>query len=207
MSQLGTVWDVLEGWSARLFLVGGVLLLIQTIGDVLTLTMDVGLEALAFATFLGLILSYIGLLGLYPRVADRAPYLSRGGLALVLVPVILLVVLSVGLAVSSGPPFSESVGEVLFTSIFVGFALGIVLFGVAVFQTRTPSRAVGIALFGFAAGWFILLGASVVYGFPISDRLTFISDGILAISLLATGWLLYTGVTPSNRPEATDSIS
>lgn len=206
MSQLSTAWDVLEHWSARMFLVGGVLLLIQTIADVLTLTMDMSLEALAFATFLGLILSYIGLLGLYPRLADQSPYLSRTGLVLVLVPVLLLIVLTVGLAVSEGPPFSESVGAVLFTSIFAGFALGIVVFGVAVFQTETPSRAVGIALLGFAAGWFILLGASVIYGFPISDRLTFISDAILAISLLATGGLLHSGATHSKNSGTTDTI-
>lgn len=190
-----------------MFLIGGVLLLIQTAGDVLTLTMDMGLEALAFATFLGLILSYIGLLGLYPRLTERAPYLSRIGLVLVLVPVLLLITLTVALAVSSGPPFSEAVADVLFTSIFVGFALGIVLFGVAVIQTDTPSQAVGIALLGFAGGWFILLGASVVYGFPISDRLTFISDAILAISLLATGWLLRTTSSSTERPGTTETIS
>lgn len=207
MSKSSKVWGVLERWSAKMFLGGGVLLLIQSIGDVLSLTMDMSLEALAFVTFFGLILSYVGLLGLYPRLSDHAPYLSRGGLVLVLIPVILLIILSVGLAVSSGPPFSPSVGVVLFTSIFVGFAVGIVLFGIAVYQTATPSRAVGIALLGFAAGWFILLGASVIYGFPISDRLTFISDSVLAISLLATGWLLSTGVNPSDNPASPNSIS
>lgn len=176
MPSGGMVWGVLESWSARTFLGGGVLLLIQAIGDVLSLTMDMGLEALAFVAFFGLIPSYVGLLGLYPRLSDHAPYLSRGGLVLVLAPVILLILFSVGLAVSSGLPFSPPVGVVLFTSIFVGFALGIVLFGVAVHPTATPSRAVGIALLWFAAGWFTLLGASVVYGFPISDRLTLVSD-------------------------------
>lgn len=206
MVQYNTVWDWLESWSTWMFLAGGVLVLIQTIGDVLTLTMDMDLEALAFVVFLGLILSYIGLLGLYPRVADQAPRLSRAGLMLVLVPVLLLIVLTVALLASSGPPFSESVGAALFMAIFVGFAVGVVLFGVAILQTGTPSRAVGISLLGFAAGWFVLLGASIIYGFPISEWLTFLSDGIMAISLLATGFLLYTGASPLGHTETSGGV-
>lgn len=201
------VWNGLENWRARMFLVGGILVTSQAVGDAVTLTMDVQLEALAFAVFLGLILSYVGLLGLYPTVAERAPRLSLAGLVLVLVPVLLLVVLSVGLLVSSGPPFSESTGAAIFTTIFGGFTLGVVLIAVAVVRTGTPSRAVGGALLGFAVGWSILLGASLVYGFPISDRLTFLSDAIMAVSLLATGILLYTGGSTRERTESAEPVA
>lgn len=204
MALVSTGWEWLEHWRARMFLVGGVLLLIQSVSDILAVTMDLDLEALAFVTFIGLILSYIGLLGLYPLLVDPAPRLSRAGLGLVLIPVVLLVVLTVGLLVSSGPPFSESVGEVLFTAIFAGFTLGVVLLGGAIVRTQIPSRAVGISLLGYAAGWVVLLGASIINGFPISDSITFVADVLLAVSLLATGYLLYVGSTPL---ESTESAS
>lgn len=185
----------------------GVLVLVQAIGDALTLTLNMNIQALAFAIIIGLLLSYVGLLGLYPRLADQTPQLARAGLVLVLIPVLLLIVLAVALLVSSEPPFSESVGEVLFLAVFVGFALGIVLFSVATFQSQLLSRAVGISLLGFAAGWFVLLGGSLIYGFPMPDWLTFVADGIMAVSLLTIGILLYTDATPHERAEPTDAVS
>lgn len=206
MERIRTVWSWLEDWSARMLVVGGVLLLLQTVSDVLTLTMDLKLEALAFAPFIGLILSYLGILGLYQPLSDRAPRLSRIGLVLILAPVVALIVLIGALVSSSGMPFSESVGTALVTTIFTGYAVGVVLFGIAMFLTKSPSRAVGIAVFGFAAGWFVLLGASIAYGFPISDWLTFISDGLMATSVLATG-VLHLTATPLERAERADTVA
>lgn len=201
-------WGSLENWSARLFLAAGVLVSIQAVSDGLGLATDIEPpDALAFAIFLGFILSYLGLLGLYPRLVDRTPQLARAGLVLVLLPVLALILLMGAILASSGPPFSEETGRALFMGIFVGFALGITALGVASFRTQIPSRAVGLFLLVWAAGWYILLGTSLIYGFPISEWVTFVTDAIMAVSLLAIGYLHHTGITPLKPAGPTDTTT
>lgn len=49
---------------------------------------------------------------------------------------------------------------------------------------------------GLAATWFLLLGASWVYGITFLVRLDAISFGLMAIALLGIGHSLRTGTTP-----------
>lgn len=192
-------WRSLERWSATVFLVAGVLLLIPAINDGAEL---MGIEAgallgeLSFiGMVVGLVAAYVGLLGLYPRLADRTPGLARAAVVLVLLPVVILLLIFVAILVEFEPPAID----VIFSTIFVGFALGITLFGAASLRMRAVSRGAGASLLLFAVPWFVLLVDGPILGFPVSDVVTFVTTGLMAIALLAAGYFLR--VEPADRAE------
>lgn len=138
--------------------------------------------------FLGFIISYFGLLGLYPRLADSIP-LARVSLLLLLIPVIVLLVYIATALIGTEFLFAEPVSF----GAFILFALGIVLFGVGSYQTGVPSREAGLSLLALAAAWFVLLGAGLIDGFPVWQPVVFGTSAIMTVALLVIGYLLRTG--------------
>lgn len=209
-------WGPIARRSATAFLAAGVLLLATA---VLT-----GLAALTSASpprsvtgatgLVGVILSYVGLLGVYPRVVDGTPRLARTGAVLVALPVLALLVLLVWGALGHGtsavpvPIVVIPAIGVVFVASFLLFALGTTLFGVAGLRSGRLPRAVASLLFAYASTWFLHLGATTVYGsrFPVwFDSLTF---GLLSVVTLAIGYHLRsesgrtdrTGPSPDSAP-------
>lgn len=199
-------WELLEKWRAWVFLGAGVLMLVGSIDLVLELL--VGIETADFGVFafFSVMVSYVGLLGLYPRLAERAPWLARVGVLLPLVPISILVVDVSALLVGANPPIGELIGgEAVFLSLFVGLGTGITAFAVASILTTVPSRAVGGALLPYAATWFVFLGVVVVYG-SISDPITLLGNLAMAAGLLAVGYLLWDSARAGqHREPAADS--
>ncbi len=134
------VWRSLEKWSAVFFLVAGTLVLISTAATgVEWLTGATGLTdgPLDVAAFFGMVLSYVGLLGLYPKLADDQSRLSQVSVLLLLVPVAVIIVDLVSILLGGGPPFGLTIASIA----FLLFALGIALFGVASLRTHDTSNA------------------------------------------------------------------
>ena len=122
------VWFSLEKWSSTVFLVAGVLVLISTVATGIEwLTNATGLTdgPLGVAAFIGMVVSYVGLLGLYPRLAEEDSRLSRVSVSLLFVPVAVIIADLVSIVLGFGPPFGLTVAS----AAFLLFALGIALFG------------------------------------------------------------------------------
>lgn len=187
-------WQFLETWNSVVFLVAGVLMLVGSGDLVLGLVADIQMShQVQFLAFFSVLVSYIGMLGLYPRIAGSSAWLARAGLLLPLLPVLVIIVDVSALLLGAAPPFGELLGgEAVFLSIFVGIGTGIASFAIVGIRAGTPSRAVGGALLLYAAAWGLFFGVAVASG-PLSDSITLIGNLMMAAGMLATGYLLRAG--------------
>lgn len=208
-------WRTLAEQSAMLFIVGGGLLLVTSALFAVQALTPVSTEGVLTGVtgFLGIILSYIGLLGLYPWFATRTPQLARASFVLVALPTIIVVVLLVWgvathLPVGAVPSPVNVVPEIgsILVATFLLFAVGISLFGLASLQSGFPSGTAGVLLMGLAATWAVLLVASSVYGSKFPAWLDALTFGAMGIALSGIGHSLRTGA-PIDPPteQATDS--
>lgn len=206
-------WRVLNRWCSTAFLVAGGLLLIATVLSALevftTLSPEGTLTGPIF--FIGLIVSYVGLLGVYPKVADQSPRLALAGVVLVGLPAIMLIVLVVwGVSghalqqVPVPPAVIPAFGMVLIVVILL-FGLGIAVIGVASLRSPPVSQTIGFLLLILAATWFGLLSATSVYGSTFPPWLDFTATGIMAVTLLAVGFRIQIGSATCEDDEGTDS--
>lgn len=196
LSLLLPKWRHVAERSAMLFLAGGGLLLVSatlfTVQVVTPLSMEGVLTGVT--GFLGILLSYIGVLGLYPWFVTRTPRLAHAGVVLVALPTIVIAVLllwgvATHLPVGAVPAPMDvlpGIGRVL-VATFLLFAAGAGVFGGASLRTGIPSRTTGVLLLGFAVIWVVLLGASLVYGSRFPAWLDALMLGMMAIALLAIG--------------------
>lgn len=194
-------WRSIAERVAIPFLSGGVLLLVTAAlvaVDALTAVSTQGVLT-GVTSFLGIILSYVGLLALYPWYADRSPRLARAGFGLVALPTIVVtglllwgVAYHVPFGAVPSPIDSAPVGPIFMTT-FLLFALGVGVFGIVSLQTRVPSPHVGLYLLGLAMIWIGLLAASSLYGSKLPAWLDFISLGLMASCSLAIGYSLRAG--------------
>lgn len=174
-----------------IFLVSGLLLLVGTI--VIGLQLVTGDPTFLKTPFelappLGYIISYLGLLGLYPRLADSFPRLARVSIVLLLLPVVVLLVYVVTVALGSDFPFADTIS----IAAFLLFAVGIALFGVGSYQATSQSSTIGLSLLVLSLAWFVFIGAGLVNGYPVSQPVTFGTTAIMTLAILAIGYLLYT---------------
>lgn len=199
------LWQSLEKWDAIVFLVAGVLLLVATINEGLIWAANMEMpELLEFAGFLGMFISYLGLLGLYPRLAGRTSELARVGLGLLLLPVAVILIEVIFMAVGVGPQF----GRTIALGAFGLFALGVALFGGIFFRIEVLPETIGGFLVIYAIGWIVLLGGVLLYGAPPPGGVIVIATGFMAVALLAIGYILQTEISPGDRSEsAFDSAS
>lgn len=205
------VWSSLEKRRGQAFVVGGGLLLVNALihganafGGLVTTP---ELRGLLFGA--GFAVIFAGLLGLYPELADRSPRLARSAAVATAAALLLNAVNAVWwvgvLLAPSLPMPGELVPLVVLTS--GSMLLGFILFGVASTRTGVPSSAVG---------WLVLLTPVVAVvglllrGFVFVDLPQY-SGGVIvlgatSLAVLATGYVLHTGRTPSNDAEtSTDS--
>jgi len=201
------LWSALERRSAAAFLVAGVLLLASPTHVVLERYLNVPLPTWLVASVIlpGLIATLIGLGGLYPRLAKRAPRTAAiGGLFTTLAGVTLVVLLgwilgdsvltaAAGRTIGSPPGF-------VFLSLPVTMTLAFVSFGTAGLRVAVPSRRVGGLLLSFALPWIVVLAATPVYGAAFPRWLTLAIYGPVPVVMLATGYTLRTE-PPSAVPE------
>lgn len=203
MLDSNTLWESLEQRRSTLFLVAGVLLLVPAIGSGVEWITDMSLQGplLGIPAFLGVILVYAGLLGIYPQLRDHAPRFALAGIVLILVPVVTIVLLLIyAVGIGGEPPFADAI----FLVIGAGFALGIALFGLGSVQTAVPSKGVGVALLIFAIPWALI----VVLGGENAVSVDFVIAALQAVSVLAIGYLLRaeTTLTTSQKPTSDSTV-
>lgn len=155
MSSVDVVQRGLERWGVGLFLVAGLMAFVSTANNVLgaytpLVTQEgIPLAIEAFAGFGGMVLAFVGLVGLYPRLAARAREPARVGISLVLIPVAffgLLVTCAIPAELLGFPSPRELIpafGTVTM-AVFSLSAAGIAIFGLVALRSRTLSRHVGV---------------------------------------------------------------
>lgn len=188
-------WDSLERWSAAAFLVAGGLL----VADILLV--GVQLVGVSFPHGVlyssGLVVSLMGLLGLYPHLAVRAPWVARASAVVIVLPVGAIFAILISTQIL---PFPRLTGTAI---VLVGmgtlYIWGFTVVGVAILYTGVPSRTVGLLLLAIVATVLggVILALDVVGG-DVRDRLFFTLVVILPVLLLAVGYLVRTG---SVRPD------
>lgn len=218
-SAAGTTrWETLETRSATVFLAAGALFFVAGVIGALGAYTPVNTEG-EFMLFVegiggfgGVVLSYIGLLSLYPRLHDKAPTMARAGVWLVAVPALFFLVLLVweilaflfGLfSLTAAIPRLDIVTEIA----FLLFAVGAILFGVVYLWDATLSKTIGCLLFVFAVAWVVFLAAIPMYGFPIPPAISLLHAVMTTVTLLGIGYLLRTETEPTDRtePEPTEA--
>lgn len=214
MASISTpLWKSLEKWNATAFLVAGWLLFVATAINGLDLFTPVAtqegilLSVEGIVGFGGVVISFLGLLGLYPRLADATPRLARVGVSLTVLPAAffsaLLVVCSALAPLLGFPSLKTLVPsfQLITATIVVSFAVALTLFGVASLRTDIPSRTVGGLLLVVAAAWFGLVGALQVYQYDIPIWVTFVQTAMMAVPLLTIGYRLWTDTEPADHAE------
>lgn len=147
-----TVWTALERWRATAFLVGGAMFLASA--AVTAVDIAVGAEQLRLqlgqtTVGLGWIAGLVGLLGMYPALADRSRWLLRIGLVFTVAGLVGYAIMTAGVvAIIAGLPEAdlEPLEPVFLPLMLVGSVLTFPAFGIACLRADDKSRLVGLLL-------------------------------------------------------------
>lgn len=199
MVEVDRVWESLGKWSAAAFVIAGIFRLLHTgLSNVGTFTeMTAPMWSRDWTFTIALVAVYIGLFGLYPRVVDQAPRLSKASVALAALA-------GVGILLSTILKYlhgaEEAPGPLIILPMFyqIGSPLVFLLFGIASWRTQTPSRTVAFLVLMVAASFLLffvaILAQSIILGA--------VQALVFAAAVLALGYVLHTGATPLDTTES-----
>lgn len=198
-------WEPLERWSPTAFLIAGVVFVIDA--AIVATNVIVGAEHLMLfgQAFVGAgwTAALIGLLGLYPRLADRSYWLARIGAASAIIGTVTYAVMAIAaLVYYAGIPSGEfgAIVPYYLPGVFIGSILGFVAISIAILRTTVFSRVLSVL--------FLILPAIVIVNFAtgaagVSTPTTILVVVIaLAVVMLAIGYRLQTGSALTGREDA-----
>lgn len=199
-------WESLEQWSPTLFLVGG-LLLLGFAGSFAYMAVTGADVPQNLFSGLGLTLCFLGLLGLYPGVADRSPWLARVGAVLAVLGAVAFAAVFVrNVASIAGLTQSVSLGPLQLFNV-VGLSFGFLVFGVATLRSGAYSRTVGLLLLAPSVIFYVNLVRLLIFemeAFAVSSVLALGQ----ALAMLAIGYSLHKeGVATTRATSASDSTA
>lgn len=146
---------------------------------------------------IGLAIPFIALLGLYHRLTSETPRLAVvGGTLMALTPLLFLS----GLLTMLIQPLPE-LPNLLWLSP-LPYIVGAGSFGLAFFWKDGSIRFVGVPLLGFSGTWTLLYAVGLKNG-GVPEQLPFVE--LLAISLVAMGYLLHSSSTTHTNGSPTSS--
>lgn len=183
MTDTNGVFGSLEEKSSMLFLVAGGLLAVFAV--------NTGLETFA-GTFYpaiqsivgpaGFFLGVVGLLGLYPALADRTstiPHIAAVVAGVASVCWFVIVVGGLGEFGGVFPSSEEILPGMFFIAVFVFTILSYLIFGLVSFRTGVQSRTISSLLFGPAAMFLLLVvGAAPAFVIDIGHVLFHLGIGL-----------------------------
>lgn len=180
----------LERWSPTLFLAGGGLLVVFAALNGMGALTDQTVEYNGFE--FGYVLGFLGLLGLYPSLTQRSPWIARAGAVAAASGIVGLSVITVHdltqlAGVRSGNPPGWSLILVL---ALVGFLVGYFCFGIASLRTDQYPRTVGLVL--LVPGIIVVLMLLHMAAGYASDLTAFVISTGQAMAHLAIGASLRT---------------
>lgn len=206
MSGVSTSWkDSLEQWNSTLILIGGSLAAIVAMFWAAEVFMNIVMEtAKQFLVSAYAILVFIGLLGLYPALVKRTPWLARAAASFIVVGI-------VGASVRAVVYASQLVGILeaqpawfgaIQLPLFIGIVLGYIAFGVAVLRTDAYSRTVGLLLVVLGILFMGLIASIIALMGNYPYVIQVIYNVANALVLLAVGYLLKDVPTDRVEPAA-----
>lgn len=189
-------FEMLEGHSGVLFLAAGMLLTGYAALN--------GVEAFTAATVepnlfeFGYVLGFLGLLGLYPRLVDRQPWLARVGGGAAVSGAVAITAFNVGHLAEIAGVVSEGLPgmSVFIAMALIGFVFGYLATGTAVLRSNVYPRLYGLVLL-VPGGVVVLMLVHIAAGFDSLETAFVISAG-QAMTHLAIG------ATLRAEAEATD---
>lgn len=209
-SEKMTRWESFEEKSATLFLGGGVLLVgFAALLGYQAFTNEPAPEDIFAGA--GFALGFLGLLGLYPALADRSPWFARAGAvfaALGAIGFAVTFVVSIGQFAGAVPAEIPAWVAALQILSVVGLVPGYLAFGVASLRTDAHSRTLGLLLLAPAIIFSLNLATAIALS-PENPEFTagpvvFASGQTLA--LLAIGYVLRTEGVPTDRERVEPSV-
>jgi len=180
--------------AAKLFLVGAALYAVFVANQVLTTYTGTSYWFASTFAWAAWILVPLGVLGLYPALVERRPYLSRAAAVVTVIPVLCSAIVFTGEIVEAAGILSEAPGVLALTP-FVGivtFYVALALFGVTVLIADVHPKAVGVLMLVIAS--LFPLDRTVLSGLP-----GFVPNGVELVAILAIGLVLLTEGVPTDE--------
>lgn len=188
----------LERWSPTLWLAAGALTLVYSSLYGAEAFLGGYPAAREFIGPIGYIVAFAALLGLYPAVTNRRPWLARAGAGLAVLGAagfLLTLLASAGVV----PEEEAWVGAGQVVLILVGMTLSFLAFGAASLLSGVHSRTVGGLLLVPVVVMAMNLG--VVFAGLASAEARFVVSGLWGLSFLALGFTLRTEDAPAGRAQ------
>lgn len=194
------LWRVLERWTARLYLIAGVVLTVYAAINGLAVFMEAPVTPRVLQA--GYIAGFLGLLGIYPRVAHRRPWLARAGAATAVIGVVVFTISTLNnLADLAGLTVGGLPGMSIVTAMgILAFVAGYPLVSVAVLSSGTYTRTVGLLL--LAPAVIIVFMLATIVTNLVSPATVFVVSAGQAMTHLAIGSTLKIQTDSTDRNEA-----
>jgi hypothetical protein len=207
MSYGSTAWAALERWSPIAFLAAGGLFVLPTATFGIGAATGTGNVVSPIVIFVLMLVVFVGLLGLYPRLAEENPILALGGVGLLAVTTAIIVSTLGAAALPNGPTFGKPHIQAIVTAVVVGSTLTLAAFGVASLRAGVESRLVGGPLLTMAAGDLSIFVAMQVYGDPSPAWVSFAVGVLFVVSLGSIGYVLRTENTSAESSESPGDVA
>lgn len=187
-----------------MFVVAGGLMVILAALWAVEIFMDTDMEpARNFFGPAGFAVAWVGLLGLYPALADRTPWLARTGVLFVVIGI----VGTVGGALSAGSQLAGILAarpewvDLFQLPLLIGIVLGFLTFSVVVLRTGVYSQIVGLLILAPAVMYPAVLVAVGIMGENYPYVLHIVHNSAEALVLLGVGFFLRSTGLPTDRSE------
>ena len=196
VSESGTL-ESLEAKAPILFILGGVLYGIGTVGLIITTYTGTSFGMDTTFAALGKVLVPLGLLGLYPALVERRPYLSRAAAVVAVTPAACWSLAFVGGGILEPAGILDGAPGPLALAPFVGFIglyVAFALFGIASLLADVHPRALAVLLLVYPA--MFPLWMTVLSGVP-----DFVSGVYAVVIFAAIGVVLWNADVAGAEPE------
>jgi hypothetical protein len=183
-------WGSIERWSPTLFLVGGSLLSCHAAVAGIHAFTNLTMSPDVFGPT-GHLIALLGLLGLFPTLADRRPLVARVVGAVTAVAIgswAVMAITRVLVIMGVVPSLSDVLPGAFVMAVFASTILTYFLFSIAILRVDEGSRAVGLLVSVPGALLLVAMGVSAIVGMTASGG--FIIAGGTAVSLVALGYTL-----------------
>lgn len=209
MARNTSVFDPLAGKSASLFLVGGGLVVVfaSLLGYQAFVDGSAGFHDGIASLFGpgGFALGFVGLLGLYPTLADKAPRLAGAGAVFATLGAVGGAVNAVGhVGTLAGMDAPAWVGPFALL-ILLGMVPGYLSFAAAVLRTDGQSRTLGLLLCMPAVLFVVMIVGGIVTGGTATGAAVLASGQALAH--VAIGYTLHTDSISKKHMSPTDTTA
>lgn len=199
-----TWWNPLKQWSPRLFLLGGVFILVFALHNGMVYLTDATFQDWVYpSVLLGRLAVLLGIAGLSVQIANRNPRVGKLGRVVVAVAVGFTIGLLVLGPLEMAGVFSTPLIGMVGLGTVVLSVITYALFGVAILRTRAYSPQIGGLLLAAAVALLALFVGLMVLPTRLAGA---VGEGALFVLFVSIGYRLRTEPEPADRVERRSDI-